>query len=140
LTEEPGFRKVKVHGKAPNAWSAIPAAGLAGISCRRDAAWLGEGPTKLLPVGYFHIVVTIPAAIVDIAYQNKAMITDMLRTLAAIIATDPLSVEHAPTGNPHRAAQESPNTESQCCRALTAHPIQLSLQMSLVLPLFFAVA
>jgi hypothetical protein len=78
LTEEPGFRKVKVHGKAPNARTAIPAAGLAGISCRRDAAWLGEGPTKHLPVGYFHIVVTIPAAIVDIAYQNKAMITDML--------------------------------------------------------------
>jgi Putative transposase len=33
---------------------------------------------ELLPVPYFHIVFTLPAAIGDIAYQNKAVIYDVL--------------------------------------------------------------
>ena len=32
----------------------------------------------LLPVPYFHIVFTLPAEISDIAYQNKAVIYDLL--------------------------------------------------------------
>ena len=33
---------------------------------------------ELLPVPYFHVVFTLPAAIGDIAYQNKAVIYDLL--------------------------------------------------------------
>ena len=40
--------------------------------------WLAEREAELLPVGYFHVVFTLPAAIADIAYQNKAVIYDLL--------------------------------------------------------------
>jgi len=48
--------------------------------CQGAAArdWLAEREAELLPVGYFHIVFTLPAAIADIAYQNKAVIYDLL--------------------------------------------------------------
>jgi hypothetical protein len=32
----------------------------------------------LLPTPYYHVVFTLPAAIGDIAYQNKAVIYDLL--------------------------------------------------------------
>src|ERR1700686_118290 len=32
--------------------------------------WRAEGEAELLPVPYFHVVYTLPAAIRDIAYQN----------------------------------------------------------------------
>ncbi len=32
----------------------------------------------LLPVGYFHVVFTLPAEIAAIAYQYKAMVYDLL--------------------------------------------------------------
>jgi hypothetical protein len=41
-------------------------------------AWLAEREAELLPVPYFHVVFTLPTAIADIAYQNKAMIYDLL--------------------------------------------------------------
>jgi hypothetical protein len=46
-----------------------------------------------LPVPYFHVVFTLPAAIADLAYQNKAVIYDLLfkassETVLAI-AADP---------------------------------------------------
>jgi hypothetical protein len=37
----------------------------------------------LLPVPYFHIVFTLPSAVGDIAYQNKAVIYDLLFKAAA---------------------------------------------------------
>jgi Putative transposase len=40
--------------------------------------WLAEREAELLPVPYFHVVFTAPAAIADIAYQNKAVIYDLL--------------------------------------------------------------
>ena len=48
--------------------------------CQGAAAreWLAERETELLPVPYFHVVYTLPAAIRDIAYQNKAVIYDLL--------------------------------------------------------------
>ena len=48
--------------------------------CQGAAArhWLAERETELLPVGYFHLVFTLPAPIADIAYQNKAVIYDFL--------------------------------------------------------------
>src|SRR5260370_7056376 len=49
--------------------------------------------SDLLPVPYFHVVFTLPAAIADIAYQNKAVIYDILFTTSAetmtTIAADP---------------------------------------------------
>jgi hypothetical protein len=48
--------------------------------CQGAAArdWLAEREAELLPVPYFHVVFTLPAAIADIAYQNKAVIYDLL--------------------------------------------------------------
>jgi len=48
--------------------------------CQAAAAkqWLAERQAELLPVPYFHVVFTLPAAIADIAYQNKAVIYDLL--------------------------------------------------------------
>jgi hypothetical protein len=44
-----------------------------------------------LPVRYFHVVFTLPGAIADIAYQNKAVVYDLLLKAAAgtTIAADP---------------------------------------------------
>ena len=63
--------------------------------CQGAAAkqWLAEREADLLPVGYFHIVFTLPASIADIAYQNKAVIYDLLFKASAetliTIAADP---------------------------------------------------
>jgi len=63
--------------------------------CQGAAAteWLAAREADLLPVAYFHVVFTLPAAIADIAYQNKAVIYDILFTAAAetmiAIAADP---------------------------------------------------
>src|SRR6266849_5555823 len=48
--------------------------------CQGAAAreWLAEREAELLPVPYFHVVYTLPAEIADIAYQNKAVIYDLL--------------------------------------------------------------
>ncbi len=48
--------------------------------CQGAAAreWLAEREAELLPVPYYHVVFTLPAAIADIAYQNKAVIYDLL--------------------------------------------------------------
>ncbi|MGY4411027.1 hypothetical protein ACVWW4_002763 [Bradyrhizobium sp. LB7.1] len=55
--------------------------------------WLAEREADLLPVLYFHVVFTLPAAIADIAYQNKAVIYDLLFKASAetltTIAADP---------------------------------------------------
>jgi predicted Zn-ribbon and HTH transcriptional regulator len=50
--------------------------------CQSAAAteWLAAREADLLPVGYFHVVFTLPAAIANIAYQNKAVIYDILFT------------------------------------------------------------
>src|SRR5512136_1027070 len=48
--------------------------------CQGAAAreWLAEREAELLPVPYFHVVFTLPGRIADIAYQNKAVIYDLL--------------------------------------------------------------
>jgi hypothetical protein len=48
--------------------------------CQGAAArvWLAEREADLLPVGYFHVVFTLPAEIGDIAWQNKAVVYDLL--------------------------------------------------------------
>jgi Transposase zinc-binding domain len=63
--------------------------------CQGAAAreWMAAREAELLPVAYFHVVFTVPAAIGDIAYQNKAMIYDLLFKASAetmlTIAADP---------------------------------------------------
>jgi len=63
--------------------------------CQGTAAreWLADREAELLPVGYFHLVYTLPAPIADIAYQNKRVIYDLLFKAAAEatikIAADP---------------------------------------------------
>jgi hypothetical protein len=53
--------------------------------CQGQAAkeWLAEREAELLPVSYYHVVFTLPALIGDIAYQNKAVIYDILFKAAA---------------------------------------------------------
>ena len=48
--------------------------------CQGAAArdWLAEREAELLSVPYFHVVFTLPAAIAEIAYQNKAVIYNLL--------------------------------------------------------------
>ncbi len=63
--------------------------------CQGVAAkdWLAAREADLLPVGYFHLVFTLPAEIASIAYQNKAVVYDLLFRTAAetllTIAADP---------------------------------------------------
>ena len=63
--------------------------------CQGAAAkeWLAEREAELLPVPYFHVVFTVPAEIAAIAYQNKAVIYDILFKASAetmlTITTDP---------------------------------------------------
>jgi hypothetical protein len=56
-------------------------------------AWLAEREAELLPVPYFHVVFTLPASIARIAYQNKAVVYDLLFKASAetllTIAADP---------------------------------------------------
>src|SRR5260221_7143467 len=40
--------------------------------------WLAAREEDLLPVGYFHVVFTVPAELADIAFHNKAVIYDLL--------------------------------------------------------------
>jgi len=55
--------------------------------------WLAEREADLLPVGYFHVVFTLPAEVGAIALQNKALVYDLLFRAASetmqIIAADP---------------------------------------------------
>jgi hypothetical protein len=63
--------------------------------CQGAAAreWLAKRQEDLLPIGYFHVVFTLPSEIGDIAWYNKAVIYDLLFKTASqtlmTIAADP---------------------------------------------------
>jgi Putative transposase/Transposase zinc-binding domain len=63
--------------------------------CQAAAAWqwLEAREAELLPVPYYHVVFTLPAAIGAVAFQNKAAVYDLLFRTAAetltTIAADP---------------------------------------------------
>src|ERR1700728_1538347 len=38
------------------------------------AEWLADRQADLLPAPYFHVVFTLPTAIAEVAYQNKAVV------------------------------------------------------------------
>jgi hypothetical protein len=68
-----------------------PAPAKAGGAAAKE--WLAEREAELLPVPYFHVVYTLPAELRDIAYQNKAVVYDLLFKASAettlTIAADP---------------------------------------------------
>ena len=55
--------------------------------------WLEDRQAELLPVEYFHVVFTLPESVAAIAYQNKAVVYDILFQATAetlrTIAADP---------------------------------------------------
>jgi len=57
------------------------------------AEWLAARQAELLPVPYFHVVFTLPAAVAEIAFQNKGTVYAILFRTAAetlrTIAADP---------------------------------------------------
>jgi hypothetical protein len=57
------------------------------------AEWLEARRADLLPVPYFHVVFTLPAALREIAFHNKAVVYDILMRTAAetlrTVAADP---------------------------------------------------
>jgi hypothetical protein len=63
--------------------------------CQGVAArdWMAARAADLLPVPYYHVVFTLPGAIADIAYRNKAVLYDLLLRASAAtmltIAADP---------------------------------------------------
>ncbi|MDQ1740648.1 MAG: hypothetical protein QOE53_2300 [Pseudonocardiales bacterium] len=63
--------------------------------CQAAAArdWLAAREADLLPVGYFHVVFSLPVEVADIAFQNKAAVYDLLFRAASetmmTIAADP---------------------------------------------------
>ena len=63
----------------------MPGRSRADLACQREA--------DLLPGGYFHVVFTLPAEVADIAWQNKAVVYDLLFWAASetmmTIAADP---------------------------------------------------
>jgi hypothetical protein len=114
--------------------------------CQSAAAreWLAEREAELLPVPYYHVVFTLPARIADIAYQNKAVIYDLLFKASSetmlTIAADPkhlgarigfLSVLHswgsAMTHPPARA-------HDRAGRRILARRQQLGLMPAALLP------
>jgi len=58
------------------------------VRARAAEDWLAARKADLLPVGYFHVVFTLPPEIAPIAYQNKAVLYDLLfRTAAETLLT-----------------------------------------------------
>lgn len=65
--------------------------------CQGAAArtWLAEREADLLPVGYFHVVFTLPAEIADITFHNKALLYDLLfRTASETMLTIAADTRH----------------------------------------------
>ncbi len=63
--------------------------------CQASTAkrWLIRRQAELLPVEYYHVVFTLPARLADIAYQNSALVYDLLFKVTSqtlrTIARDP---------------------------------------------------
>ena len=68
----------------------------------RAKHWLAAREAELLPVAYFHVVFTVPSAIADIAYQNKALVYDLLFKAAAETAAHHRRRSQAPRRTPRR--------------------------------------
>ncbi len=88
--------------------------------CQASAAhrWLEARQADLLPVEYYHVVFTLPAAISAIAWYNKAVLYGLLFDIAAdtlrTIAADPKA--------PGRADRRDARSLHTWGSALTHHP------------------
>jgi hypothetical protein len=70
-----------------------PALAKAGGAAAKD--WLAAREADLLPVGYFHVVFTLPGEIAPIAYQNKSVVYDLLfRTSSETLLTIAADPKH----------------------------------------------
>ncbi|MEO7774565.1 MAG: IS91 family transposase [Steroidobacteraceae bacterium] len=59
------------------------------------ALWLEDRQAEVLPVEYFHVVFTVPQEVAAIAYQNKAVVYDILfRTTAETLRTIAADPKH----------------------------------------------
>ncbi|MBV8459202.1 MAG: IS91 family transposase, partial [Acetobacteraceae bacterium] len=59
------------------------------------AQWVEARQAELLPVPYFHVVFTLPAQLAEIAFQNKAVVYDILmRTAAETLRTIAADAKH----------------------------------------------
>src|SRR4030088_3388132 len=67
--------------------------GIAPCQGSQALAWMKQRNSELLDVPYFHVVFTLPARIAAIAYQNKAVVYDLLFKASSqtmhTIAADP---------------------------------------------------
>ena len=96
--------------------------------CQGAAAreWLAEREAELLPVPYFHVVFTLPARIAAIAYQNKAVVYDLLFKASSeavlTIAADPehLGARIGITAVLHTWGQNLHQNPHSRCRALSS--------------------
>ena len=102
------------------------------------AQWLADRQAELLPVPYFHVVFTVPAAVALMALQNKAVVYDILFKAAAetvrTISADPkhlgaetgmIAVLHEVTPGDAVTLHLVSNTHSKCkptrLRAIRLH-------------------
>jgi transposase-like zinc-binding protein len=89
-------------------------------------AWMAQRKAELLEVPYFHIVFTLPAEIGAIAYQNKAVIYDLLFKASSdtmlTIAADPkhLGAKIGITAVLHTWASVMTQNPHSRCRALSS--------------------
>src|SRR5215831_4764626 len=88
--------------------------------CQAAAAkqWLAERQAELLPVPYFHVVFTLPGAIADLAYQNKAVIYDLLFKATASRTTGPRRQPSPSESTPHDHRHSIPTPQSRSPIAL----------------------
>jgi hypothetical protein len=79
--------------------------------CQGAAArtWLAERKADLLPVGYFHVVFTLPAEVADIAFHNKTLVYARRRNEAACPHPSP-HFQAADTSSPTPAADRNPHS------------------------------
>ena len=82
----------------------LPQPPLPEVSGAAARQWLAEREAELLPVPYYHVVFTLPAAIGAIAFQNKTAVYDLLFRTAAetlsAIAADPKHLARASASPP----------------------------------------
>ena len=101
------------------------------------AQWLEARTTGLLPVPYFHVVFTVPAAIAAIAYQNKRAVYAILfraasETLRMVFfpqqepgMRQPMPSKAILPGHAREAARSSGNDLHACARATTTRRLRV---------------
>jgi Transposase zinc-binding domain len=97
--------------------------------CQGAAAreWLAAREADLLPVGYFHVVFTVPAEVANIAFHNKAVVYDLLfraasETMLTIAASEaPRSPYRRHRRAPHMGLSDDPSSAHPHDRAGRRH-------------------